>query len=115
MESMSQWTFLTNHAHVFLCLAKDPGVRLRDVADKVGITERAAQRILADLESEGYVVSEKVGRRNHYSVNKNAPLRHPLESPHSVGNLLRLIEPATPTRAANGHLAAVPRARTRHG
>lgn len=111
---MSQWTFLTNHAHVFLCLAKDPGVRLRDVAEKVGITERAAQRILADLESEGYVVSEKTGRRNHYSVNKNAPLRHPLEFQHSVGNLLRLIEPAPPKRSANERAAAVARERGRH-
>lgn len=100
-----QWTFLTNHAHVFLCLARDPGVRLRDVAEKVGITERAAQRILADLEAEGYVVSEKVGRRNHYSVNANAPLRHPLEFQHSVGNLLRLIENPAPGKAlTNGHL-----------
>jgi DNA-binding MarR family transcriptional regulator len=89
---MSQWTFLTNHAHVFLCLARDPGVRLRDVAEKVGITERAAQRILADLEAEGYVKSEKVGRRNHYAVNPNLPLRHPLEVDQSVGNLLRLIK-----------------------
>ena len=88
---MSHWTFLTNHAHVFLCLARDPGVRLRDVAEKVGITERAAQRILADLEAEGYVTSEKVGRRNHYSVNGNLPLRHPLEVDQSVGKLLRLI------------------------
>ena len=89
---MSQWTFLTNHAHVFLCLARDPGVRLRDVAEKVGITERAAQRILADLEAEGYVTSDKVGRRNHYSVNANLPLRHPLEVDQPVGTLLRLIK-----------------------
>ena len=100
---MAQWTFLTNHAHVFLCLARDPGIRMRDVAEKVGITERAAQRILADLESEGYVLSEKTGRRNHYSVNTDAPLRHPLEFDHSVGNLLRLIEAPVPAHSRNGH------------
>lgn len=91
---MTRWTFLTNHAHVFLCIAQDADVRLRDVAEKVGITERAAQRILAELEAEGYVSSEKVGRRNQYTVNLHAPLRHPLESHRSVGRLLGLVEDA---------------------
>jgi DNA-binding IclR family transcriptional regulator len=96
---MTRWTFLTNHAHVFLCLAREPDVRLRDVAEKVGITERAAQRILAELEAEGYVTSEKMGRRNQYTVNLHAPLRHPLESHRSVGRLLGLVdEPAAPGR-----------------
>jgi hypothetical protein len=107
---MTGWTFLTNHAHVFLCLAKDPGIRLRDVADKVGITERAAQRILADLEADGYVISERVGRRNQYLVNRTAPLRHPLEDQHSVAKLLRLIEPPQleerPVRRSESNAAA---------
>jgi DNA-binding IclR family transcriptional regulator len=97
---MSRWTFLTNHAHVFFCLARDPGARLREVAERVGITERAAQRILADLVAEGYVTAEKDGRRNHYSIHPDAPLRHPLELEQSVGKLLRLLEPQKP-KAAN--------------
>ena len=101
---MAGWMFLTNHAHVLLCLAKDPGVRLRDVAEQVGITERAAQRILADLESGGYVVSQKVGRRNQYRVNRMAPLRHPLEGQHAVGKLLRLIEPPNTEEGATKRL-----------
>ena len=82
------WTFLTNHAHVLLCLARDPGIRLRDVAERVGITERAAQRIVADLVADGYVTRVRAGRRNRYRVNTSAPLRHPLDTDHVVGDLL---------------------------
>lgn len=89
---MDRWTFLTNHAHVLLCIARDPDIRLRDVAEKVGITERAAQRIAADLESGGYVTTEKMGRRNRYVVHSELPLRHPLEEHRSVGLLLRLLK-----------------------
>ena len=88
---MDKWTFLTNHAHVILCLAADPAIRLRDVADKVGITERAAQRIVADLQSEGYITSERVGRRNRYVLHPDVPLRHPIERHSAVGTLLRLL------------------------
>lgn len=95
----SHWTFLTNHAHVFLCLSRDPHIRLRDVAEKVGITERAAQRIVADLEEEGYITSERVGRRNHYVVHPEAPLRHPIEEQRAVGSLMRLLDIA-PAKAA---------------
>lgn len=87
----SRWTFLTNHAHVLLCIAEDPDVRLRDVATRVGITERAAQRIVAELESEGYLSHERVGRRNHYEVNPTLPLRHPLEDHLEIGALLRVL------------------------
>lgn len=87
----SHWTFLTNHSHVLLCIAADPDVRLRDVAERVGITERAAQRIVAELEQEGYLSHEKVGRRNHYEVHTDMPLRHPLEDHLAIGALLRVL------------------------
>lgn len=84
------WTFLTNHAHVLLCIAQEPGIRMRDIADRVGITERAAQRIVADLVEEGYVSRTRVGRRNEYEVDRTRPFRHPLEHEHSVGRLLEI-------------------------
>ena len=85
------WTFLSNHSHVLLCIAEDPEVRLRDVAARVGITERAVQRIVAELEHEGYLSIEKVGRRNRYQVNAELPLRHPLEDHLAIGALLRVL------------------------
>ncbi len=85
---MSDWTFLTNHAHVLLVLNREPDARLRDVAAAVGITERAAQRILADLVEGGYVERTREGRRNHYTVQPGRPLRHALEQHESVGRLL---------------------------
>lgn len=91
MVDMSHWTFLTNHSHVLLCIAEDPNVRLREVAARVGITERAAQRIVAELEAEGYLSHEKVGRRNHYRVHAEMPLRHPLEDHLEIGAMLRVL------------------------
>jgi hypothetical protein len=85
------WTFLSNHGHVLVCIAGDPGIRGRDIAARVGITERAAQAIVADLVEDGYVTRTRIGRRNHYEVNPDLPLRHPVEQPHSVGELLRLV------------------------
>ena len=85
------WTFLTNHSHVLLCLANDPAVRLRDVADRVGITERAVQKIVADLEEGGVIHRTRDGRRNHYTINPNRPLRHPIESHRTVQSLLDLL------------------------
>lgn len=87
------WTFLTNHAHVLLCIARDPGIRLRDVAEKVGITERAAQAIVSELETEGYLVRVRVGRRNRYRLKTHRPLRHPLENAHKVGELVDMLLP----------------------
>jgi len=87
------WTFLTNHAHVLLCLARDPEQRQRDLSDQVGITERAAQVILGDLERSGYIRRERVGRRNRYTLDLGRPLRHPLESAHTVGELIELLRP----------------------
>jgi DNA-binding IclR family transcriptional regulator len=87
----TSWTFLTNHGHVLGCLAERPDIRARDVAASVGITERAAQAIIADLVAEGYVTRFKEGRRNRYVVHLDAPLRHPLESDRTVGALLSSI------------------------
>jgi Mn-dependent DtxR family transcriptional regulator len=89
--SNSGWTFLTNHAHVLFCIARDPEVRLRDVAALVGITERAVQRIVTDLETAGYLVVSKEGRRNRYQVSFEKPLRHPIERHCTVKALIELV------------------------
>jgi len=85
------WTFLTNHAHVLLCLAQDPEARMRDVAQLVGITERAVQRIVADLEQAGYLERTRQGRRNRYEVRTHLPLRHPVEQHRHVDALVQLV------------------------
>lgn len=85
------WTFLSNHGHVLVCLAKDPNARTRDVADAVGITERAVQQIVSDLVQQGYLLKEKVGRRNRYSVVGTAHFRHDLESELTLGEFLSLV------------------------
>ena len=85
------WTFLTNHSHVLILLHSSPEIVLREVAARVGITERAVQRIIHDLESEGFIERERVGRRNRYKVQVNEPLRHPIESHRKIGDLLGLI------------------------
>lgn len=82
------WTFFTNHSHVLLCLAADESLRVRDLAEKVGITERAVLKILADLEKGGVIERERDGRRNRYSVQFDAPLRHNLEAHRTVGDLI---------------------------
>src|SRR5215211_6809392 len=87
----THWGFLTNHAHVLTCVARDPGSRLRDIAAAVGITERAAHRIVSELVEEGYVLREREGRRNHYEVVPDLPLRHPLVEGRAVGDLLKLL------------------------
>jgi hypothetical protein len=100
------WTFLTNHAHVLVCLAEESDIRGRDIAAKVGITERAAQAIVADLVADGYVTRTREGRRNRYEVNPDAPLRHPLEHDHTIGELLvtlgRLSPPGRGSRRRGG-------------
>jgi predicted transcriptional regulator len=84
------WTFLTNHAHVLLCIAADPDIRLRDIAARVGITERAAQKIVGDLAADSYVSVTRLGRRNQYRIVPGGRFRHPLESQHEVSELLDL-------------------------
>jgi hypothetical protein len=85
------WGFLTNHALVLLCIARDPGARLRDIAATVGITERSAFGIVGDLAAAGYVVKEKGGRRNRYSVQAHLPLPEPVERRLAIGDLLALL------------------------
>lgn len=85
------WTFLTNHGHVLVCIAMDAEVRISEIADQVGIGERAAQGIVTDLVEAGYITRTRVGRRNRYAVNPDLPLRHPLERDHVVGELLRAV------------------------
>jgi len=97
-----QWTFLSNHAHVLVCIALDRNARLRDVASSVGITERAVQKIVTDLENAGVVVRERTGRRNSYRLDLAVPLRHPLESHRTVGTLLSLMLDRPDTRSARG-------------
>lgn len=87
------WTFLSNHSHVIICLARDPEIRMRDVADLVGITERAAIRIVTDLEDAGYIKKDRVGRRNRYTIVGDKHLRHPLEAHHSIKGILALAKP----------------------
>jgi DNA-binding transcriptional ArsR family regulator len=84
----SGWTFLTNHGHVLLCLSGGKPLTARELAYRVGITERSVQAILADLTREGYLTKSKVGRRNVYALNPDGKLRHPLESGHTVGQLV---------------------------
>ena len=91
--SGGRWTFLTIHGHVLLALYRNPDLRQRDIADLVGITEGAVQRILQDLEADGYLDVRRVGRRNHYVVHPELSLRHPLEAGHTVGELLRQLAP----------------------
>jgi DNA-binding Lrp family transcriptional regulator len=98
LRPVAGWTFFTNHAHVLVCLARDPEARLRDVAADVGITERAAQRIVADLVEAGYLERTKEGRRNRYSLHTELPLRHPLERDHAVGDVLAVLVDGTPAR-----------------
>jgi DNA-binding MarR family transcriptional regulator len=86
------WTFLTNHAHVIVWISSNPEARVRDIAANVGITERAAQSILRDLEQDGYVTKTRVGRRNSYTIHPELPFRHPMEAHHAVGDLLRLFK-----------------------
>jgi hypothetical protein len=92
MAESSSWTFLTNHSHVLVCLLRDPTLRMRDVADLVGITERAVQRIVNELSEAGYLQVIKEGRRNIYEVHSDLPLRHPIEAHRSVGELLGLLK-----------------------
>ena len=101
----SAWTFLTNHAHVLLSLAGNPNLTLREVAQQVGITERAAHRIVCELESEGALKRTKDGRRNHYEIKKEFPLRHQLEQHCSVGQLVQMVALDRQTGTARGNLS----------
>jgi DNA-binding MarR family transcriptional regulator len=88
----SRWTFLTNHCHVIVVLSQNPEMVLRQVAVRVGITERAVQRIIADLEEASFIEIQKVGRRNRYRIRVSQPLRHPIEAHHTIGDLITLLQ-----------------------
>jgi len=110
MSSMSSdetthWTFLTNHAQVLLCIANDSDIRLRDVAEAVGITERAAQRIVADLAEAGFLERERHGRRNRYLINKQTEMRHPAQEGYEIGELLDLLRQVRSSRDGTKQLA----------
>ena len=90
-QSGSQWTFLTNHFHILVSLSREPYSRIRDLSDEVGITQRAVQRILAELVADNVLKVKKDGRRNHYTINRRKRLRHPLEDKHTIGELLEIL------------------------
>jgi Winged helix-turn-helix DNA-binding len=87
----TSWTFLTNHARVLLCISRDPGMRLREIADRVGITERSAYSIVQDLAEAGYIFKEKEGRRNRYRIEADLPLPEPSSQERTVGEVLALL------------------------
>lgn len=91
-DDRPKWTFLSNHSHVLICLHRDPTLTLREVANRVGITERSVQRILGELEEAGYLTRERQGLKNRYRFRINAPLRHPIESHRKISDLIKLIE-----------------------
>ena len=91
MLMVANWTFLTNHARVLLCIAHDPGIRLRDIAVSLGITERSAYGIVADLAEAGYIVKQKDGRRNRYQIQAHLPLPEPASRERTVGEVLALL------------------------
>lgn len=91
IASNSQWTFFTNHTHVMVCLSRNPAQSLRQVADEIGITERAVQKIVADLVEAGVLIKSKIGRNNHYALHTDVPLRHPLERSHTLAEILSVL------------------------
>jgi DNA-binding IscR family transcriptional regulator len=95
---MEGWSFLTNHGRVLLCIAHDPGVRLRDIAASVGITERSASAIVTGLAAAGYAVKQKDGRRNRYQIQAHMPLPEPTSQQLAIGEVLALLAGATAGR-----------------
>jgi DNA-binding Lrp family transcriptional regulator len=96
--SRDGWTFLTNHGHVLVCLAVEPDVLLRDVASSIGITERAVQQIVSDLERAGVIVRLRVGRRNRYILRREEEFRHPVEAGVTIGGFVDLVERGVASR-----------------
>src|SRR4026208_2552998 len=108
------WTFVTNHTQVLLCIAREPDIRLRDIAARIGITERAAQRILADLVDAGYVKRQRQGRRNRYAVNPDLRMRHPAQEGHDIGEILDLLNRERPAARQTCRAPARAHPRARH-
>ena len=90
-DSAPHWTFLTNHAQVLVCIADDPGVRLREIGERVGITERAAHRIVVELAAAGYITRQRTGRRNQYTINAHLPVGDAIARERNVGQLLEIL------------------------
>jgi hypothetical protein len=112
---MDSWTFLTNHARVLLCIARDPGVRLRDISAGLGITERSAHAIVADLTAAGYVVKHKHGRRNHYQIQAHLPLPEPASQEPAIGDVLALLAGDGAAQKLRGSAAGHEHAAMNHG
>jgi predicted transcriptional regulator len=93
---MPEWTFLSNHARVLLCITRDPAIRLRDLGEQVGITERAAHRIVSELADAGYLMRERHGRRNHYAIRRDLPLPDDVAHSQKIGDLLNLLADPAP-------------------
>jgi DNA-binding IclR family transcriptional regulator len=91
VDAAPTWTFLTRHAHVLLCIAEDPGIRLREIGERVGVTERAAHRIVGELVDAGYITRERRGRRNHYTIRPKLPLPDRVAREQKVGDLLGVL------------------------
>ena len=91
MPRTPAWSFLTNHAQVLLCIAQDPGIRLREIGDAIGITERAAHRIVGELATAGYISRTRNGRRNQYTIKSHLPLPDPLAREQKIGDLLTIL------------------------
>ena len=111
-DGIRSWSFLTNHARVLVAIAHDPDIRLREIGDTVGITERAAHRIVDELATAGYVTRERTGRRNHYTIQSDLPLPDPLARGQRVGDLLAILvgqnSAGTPTAPAGRPNGASP-------
>jgi predicted transcriptional regulator len=99
---MTEWSFLTNHARVLVCIAHDPGVRLRDIAKTLGITERSAYGIVTDLTANGYVVKLKDGRRNRYQIQAHLPLREVITQERTIGEVLDVLVESKPHPQTHG-------------
>jgi hypothetical protein len=111
LRNVPEWSFLTNHARVLLCIAHDPGARLRDISSTLGITERSAHGIITDLTKAGYVVKQKDGRRNRYRIEADLPLREPLSREPAIGEVLAVLLGTQDGLAGLADLAAAGRQR----
>jgi hypothetical protein len=111
---VESWSFLTNHARVLLCIARDPGARLRDIAASLGITERSAYGIITDLTAAGYVVKQKHGRRNRYQIQVHLPLPEPASQEPAIGDVLAVLAGDGADQRLTGNRLAPPR-RARRG
>jgi hypothetical protein len=97
-ETATDWAFLTNHARVLVCIAHDPGIRMRDIGERLGITERAAHRIIGALSTAGYITRQRNGRRNVYTINAHLPLPDEIAREQSIGELLAILTGASATK-----------------